>query len=78
MTTLLFALGLMLIVVAAMAVGVMFGREPIKGSCGGMGAVGIDSACEICGGDTRKCEESSQTGGVGYAGGDRSDDQRKS
>ncbi len=70
MATLFFSLALMLIVVAAMAVGVIFGREPIKGSCGGMGAVGIDAACEICGGDMNKCEEVSAGDGVGYAGGD--------
>jgi hypothetical protein len=45
------------LVVAAMAVGVIMGREPIKGSCGGMGALGIDTACEICGGDPARCEE---------------------
>ena len=42
---------------AAMAVGVMNGRAPIKGSCGGMGALGVDSACEICGGDPQRCDE---------------------
>ncbi len=45
------------LVIAAMAVGVMFGRPPIKGSCGGMGALGIDTACEICGGDPKRCDE---------------------
>jgi hypothetical protein len=45
------------LVVAGMAVGVIMGREPIKGSCGGMGALGIDTACEICGGDPARCEE---------------------
>lgn len=45
------------LVVAGMAVGVIMGREPIKGSCGGMGALGIDTACEICGGDPGRCEE---------------------
>ena len=44
------------LVMAAMAVGVIFSNKPIKGSCGGMGALGIDTACEICGGDTVKCE----------------------
>ena len=39
------------LVVAGMAVGVIMGRGPIKGSCGGMGALGIDTACDICGGD---------------------------
>ena len=35
-------------VMAIMAVGVMAGREPLKGSCGGIGAAGIDQSCEIC------------------------------
>lgn len=46
----------MLAVIALMAVGVMAGRKPISGSCGGLGAVGIDSKCEICGGNPAKCE----------------------
>ena len=45
------------LVIAAMAVGVMAGRQPIKGSCGGMGALGVDTACEICGGNPQRCEE---------------------
>lgn len=45
------------LVIAAMAVGVMAGRGPIKGSCGGMGALGVDTACEICGGNPQRCEE---------------------
>jgi hypothetical protein len=36
---------------------VLNGRSPIKGSCGGMGALGVDSACEICGGDPKRCDE---------------------
>lgn len=44
-------------VMAIMAVGVMAGREPIKGSCGGIGAIGIDQSCEICGGSPQRCEE---------------------
>jgi len=56
MTTLLLAFGAMLIIIGGMAVGVMFGRQPIKGSCGGMGAVGIDAECEICGGNPARCE----------------------
>lgn len=38
-----------LLVTAAMAVGVMFGRKPISGSCGGLAQVGIDGECKICG-----------------------------
>ena len=44
-------------VMTIMAVGVMSGREPIKGSCGGIGAIGIDQSCEICGGSPQRCEE---------------------
>ena len=44
------------LILAAMAVGVMAGREPIKGSCGGIGALGIDQSCEICGGNPQRCE----------------------
>lgn len=44
--------------VAIMAIGVIMGRRPISGSCGGIGrANGEDSECAICGGDTLKCEE---------------------
>ncbi|MCB1689319.1 MAG: (Na+)-NQR maturation NqrM [Halioglobus sp.] len=52
MTVLVFGL-----VIGAMAVGVIAGRAPIKGSCGGMGALGVDAACEICGGNPQRCEE---------------------
>lgn len=50
------------LVMAAMAVGVMNGRSPIKGSCGGMGALGIDTACEICGGNPQRCDEETRDG----------------
>ena len=53
------------LVIAGMAVGVMMGRAPIKGSCGGMGALGIDTACEICGGDPKRCDEETRDGEVG-------------
>lgn len=47
----------LLIVVAAMAVGAIFANKPIKGSCGGIQALGLGGKCDICGGDTVKCEE---------------------
>lgn len=43
-------------VVLAMAVGVLHGRAPISGSCGGLNNMGEAGACEICGGDTSKCD----------------------
>ncbi len=32
--------------IALMAVGVMMKRKPIAGSCGGLGNVGIEKACD--------------------------------
>ena len=60
----LFFISLLVIglVMAAMAVGVINGRSPIKGSCGGMGALGIDTSCEICGGDPGRCDEETRGG----------------
>lgn len=46
----------MILFVLFMAVGVIFARKPITGSCGGMAAVGMESACDVCGGDKKKCE----------------------
>ena len=56
MTTIVLAFSVMLLLVAAMAVGVMFGRKPITGSCGGMKALGMNMECEICGGDPERCD----------------------
>ena len=60
METFLFTLGFLLLVVAAMAVGVIFANKPIKGSCGGIAALGLGGDCDICGGDTNKCEEENE------------------
>ena len=40
----------------AMSIGVIMGRSPIKGSCGGMSALGLDTDCEICGGNPARCD----------------------
>lgn len=49
MSTLVASFVTLLLAVAAMAVGVLFGRAPIRGSCGGVGAGG----CAACRG---RCE----------------------
>ncbi len=55
--TWLLVFAIMLLVVLAMAVGVMLGRKPIAGSCGGIANLGIEKECSICGGDRQKCDE---------------------
>ena len=59
MIELMFAFILMLLIILAMSVGVIFTRKPIKGTCGGIAALGMDQSCDICGGDTAKCDEES-------------------
>lgn len=56
MTTLIVTFFAFLLVIGAMAIGVIMGRKPIAGSCGGLGALGMVSDCEICGGDAAKCD----------------------
>lgn len=47
------------LIMAGMAVGAMAGRGPLKGSCGGLSAVGIEGRCDICGDDPSLCKTSS-------------------
>ncbi|WP_028293522.1 (Na+)-NQR maturation NqrM [Oceanobacter kriegii] len=60
MTIMLIVFATMLLIIAAMAVGVLMGGKPISGSCGGMAAVGMESACDVCGGDKKKCDKESK------------------
>lgn len=57
MTIWLLVLGFMLLVTAAMSVGVIMGRKPIAGSCGGLNNLGLKQGCDICGGKDEICEE---------------------
>lgn len=54
----------MLLVVLGMAVGVIMGRKPIAGSCGGIANLGIEKDdCPICGGNQDKCDEANREAG---------------
>lgn len=59
MLTFLLGFILLSLVIAGMAIGVIMGRRPITGSCGGIGAAlgEKDYTCDICGDDPAKCEE---------------------
>jgi len=62
-TTFLLVLVVFCFMVGAMSVGLVLGRKPLKGSCGGINALGMDTACEICGGDRAKCEKENEPAG---------------
>lgn len=57
--TYLVAFAAITLLVAMMSIGVLMGRKPISGSCGGVGDALQDPnyVCDICGGDESKCEE---------------------
>lgn len=57
MDTMILTFAVLLLIITAMSVGVLMGRKPIAGSCGGMSAIGMDTVCDICGGDPNKCDE---------------------
>ncbi len=54
MATVLITFCAFLILIAAMAVGVIFSNKPIKGSCGGLSSLGLKDGCVICGGDKKE------------------------
>lgn len=56
MEVMLMTFAALMFIVIAMSVGVLLGRKPIKGSCGGMSALGMDTACDICGGKPSECD----------------------
>jgi hypothetical protein len=56
MSTLLIVFIVMVLFVVFMSAGILLGGKPISGSCGGMSAVGMKGACDVCGGDLQKCD----------------------
>lgn len=50
------------LIMAGMAIGVIMGKKPLKGSCGGVGAAlgEMDYTCDLCGDDPNKCDEINQ------------------
>lgn len=56
MTVLLLTLGITAALMAGMAVGVVFGRKPLRGSCGGIGGAADVCACDEAG-IPRQCED---------------------
>ncbi|HSG90694.1 MAG TPA: (Na+)-NQR maturation NqrM [Pseudomonadales bacterium] len=59
MSLFLVVFAIMLLLVAAMSVGVIFGRPPIAGTCGGLNNMTGGAGCDICGGDPKRCDASS-------------------
>lgn len=55
----------MAVLITLMAIGVIFNNKPISGSCGGMSALGMDVACDICKGDPAKCDKESAEASMG-------------
>lgn len=55
MAIFLVTLAVLVLAMLMMAVGVLFGREPLKGTCGGLNRFG-EKDCPVCGGDLTKCE----------------------
>jgi hypothetical protein len=48
MTTILASIVIVLLAIGGLAVGVMAGRRPIAGSCGGLAQCGLKLECATC------------------------------
>jgi hypothetical protein len=44
-------------IIGVMSVGVIFGKKPITGSCGGLANLEPGRECELCGRNPSKCIE---------------------
>lgn len=72
MLTFVLAIVVVVLLIAGMAIGVIMGRKPLAGSCGGVGAAlgEKDYSCDLCGGDPQKCESLQEQGGATDAAAD--------
>ncbi|HGT9293299.1 TPA: (Na+)-NQR maturation NqrM [Neisseria meningitidis] len=67
MKTLLLTFGIFLTVIIGMAVGYIFSKRSIKGSCGGITALGMKKMCDCdtpCDTLQQKLDEEKQAGGI--------------
>lgn len=61
MTLFLVSLVAIMLMILLMSVGVLAGREPLKGTCGGLNRFTGDKECPVCGGDNTKCATTKAT-----------------
>lgn len=61
MSTFVISFFLVMLIMAGMAIGVLLGRKPLQGSCGGLNKIEGLGECDICGGDRNKCDELSKS-----------------
>lgn len=59
MLELFLAFFISVLIMIGMAVGIIMGKSPLKGSCGGIGAAlnEDDYTCDLCEGDKNKCDD---------------------
>lgn len=60
--TFILAVVMVMVLIAGMSIGVIFGRKPISGSCGGVGnQLGGGSGCSVCGRESGNCGDDEET-----------------
>lgn len=57
MTTWILSLIVIVLAVGGLSIGVLMGRKPIQGSCGGLSNLTGQQGCDLCGGSRDKCNE---------------------
>jgi len=59
MLELFLAFFILALIMISMALGIIMGKSPLKGSCGGVGAALNEDnyVCDLCEGDKNKCDD---------------------